>query len=450
MNQVARPVVSYRYYVVFLLSAIYMCAFADRIVMSLVIDPIRSDLNLSDTEISLLMGLAFAMFYSFFGIPIGRWVDLTGQRRAVIAGGIVLWCLATIGCGLAVGFWSLFVARMLIGAGEATVVPATYSLVPDLFGKDEIGFAMSIFYAGASVGSGLAMLFGGWVVDWTPGGMIGDLIGGIEPWRRSFLIVGAPGLVLALLMLLTVREPKREAATPKDATSAIPYLRKHAPLYACLFLGMAPMVVITYSLTFWGPAYLMRAFAITPGAASVIFGMALAVFGTVGMLLGGLISDFLIRRGRLDGPLLTLVCAVSLAAASLIFSFTAHSLVLAQIGIWIGATLVFMQGGPQAAILRLATPPNLLGEISAFYVAVNNVIAIGLAPVLIAMASDHLFDGPRAIDGALALTMAVAGPLSALLLCLGRRRYMRRVLELGGGGPKNLHAAPKEPRAKLG
>jgi MFS family permease len=428
-----RSVISHRYYVVFLLSAIYMCSFADRIVMSLIIDPVRIDLGLSDTQMSLLMGLAFAMFYSFLGIPIGRWVDEKGQRRVLIAGGVVLWCLATIGCGMAVGFWSLFAARMLIGAGEATVVPATYSLIPDLFGKDEIGFAMSIFYAGASVGAGLAMFFGGWVVDWTPSGLLGDLLGGLEPWRRSFIIIGAPGLILAFLMLATVREPRRSPVAAKNPASAIPYLRNHAPLYACLFLGMAPMVVITYSLTFWGPAYLMRAFNVAPSAASTVFGVALGVFGTAGMLLGGLISDFLTRRGRKDGPLITLVCSVLLAAASLIFSFTTDSLWLAQIGIWTGATLIFMQGGPQAALLRMVTPSALLGQVSAFYVAINNLIAIGLAPVLTAAASDGLFEGPRAIGGGLALTIAVAAPLSASLLCLAHRRYMRKVVDLSSG-----------------
>jgi hypothetical protein len=142
---------------------------------------------------------------------------------------------------------------------------------------------------------------------------------------------------------------------------------------------------------------------------------------------------------------------VLLAAASLIFSFTTNSLLLAQIGVWTGATLIFMQGGPQAALLRMVTPPALLGQVSAFYVAVNNVIAIGLAPVLTAAASDGLFEGPRAIGGALALTIAVAAPLSAALLCLAHRRYRQRVADLSSGSEvKAFPASSPEAEARLG
>src|SRR5216683_2185076 len=211
----------YAWYVVFILMVCYTLSFVDRQILSLLVGPMKRDLAISDTRIGLLQGLAFALFYGLMGLPLGRLAD-TRNRRNVIIVGVVLWSFLTGACSTARSFWSLFVARIGVGVGEATLSPSAFSLITDYFPKEKLGAALSVYSMGIFIGSGLALIAGGSVVDAVtrmPAVTV-PLLGTVAPWRFTFLIVGAPGLVIALL-LYTVREPsRRQLMRASDGTPA--------------------------------------------------------------------------------------------------------------------------------------------------------------------------------------------------------------------------------------
>src|SRR5579863_2688587 len=207
-----RPAASlgYAWYVVIILTALYMLSFVDRTILSLLVGSIKRDLGISDTRIGLLQGLSFALFYTIMGLPLGRLAD-TRSRRNLIAAGVVVWSLFTSFCSAAKSFWALFFTRIGVGVGEAGLSPAAYSLISDYFPPDRLGVAISVYYMGVFLGSSLALLVGGIVVDTMARvhTVTLPLLGTIASWRVTFLIVGLPGLVCALLVY-TIREPLRK------------------------------------------------------------------------------------------------------------------------------------------------------------------------------------------------------------------------------------------------
>src|SRR5580698_8597174 len=204
-----RAGLGYAWYVVIVLTALYMLSFVDRTILGLLVGSIKRDLGISDTRIGLLQGLSFALFYTVMGLPLGRLAD-TRSRRNLIAGGVVVWSLFTSACAIAKSFWSLFFTRIGVGVGEAGLSPAAYSLISDYFPPDKLGVAISVYYMGVFLGSSLALLVGGVVVDIMSRvhTVTLPLIGTIASWRVTFLVVGLPGLLFALLVY-TIKEPLR-------------------------------------------------------------------------------------------------------------------------------------------------------------------------------------------------------------------------------------------------
>ena len=203
----AYPNPAYAWYVVCILTIAYMFSFLDRQILALLVEPIRADLNISDTQMSLLQGLAFGIFYTLLGIPIGRLADRR-SRRSIIAIGISIWCVMTAACGLAKNFGQLFLARVGIGIGEATLNPSAYSLISDYFPREKRARPMSFYNMGVSLGAGTAMVLGGQIISWVfsqPQPVL-PLVGTLFHWQVVFIMVGLPGLLIAFLMV-TVREP---------------------------------------------------------------------------------------------------------------------------------------------------------------------------------------------------------------------------------------------------
>ena len=199
----------YSWYVVVVLTVAYMFSFLDRQILALLIEPIRQDLEITDFQISLLLGLAFGIFYTALGIPIGRLADRR-SRRGIIAVGVTIWCLMTAACGLARNFSQLFLARIGVGVGEATLNPSAYSLISDYFPRQRRGRAISFYNMGVSLGAGVAMVVGGQIIAFafdTPRVTL-PIVGELYAWQLVFLLVGLPGLLIAALMI-TVREPER-------------------------------------------------------------------------------------------------------------------------------------------------------------------------------------------------------------------------------------------------
>jgi MFS family permease len=262
------PPASVAWYVVALLTLANLFAFLDRQIVALLIEPIKNDLNLTDTQISLLLGFAFAIFYSVLGIFVGRLAD-QHNRRAILGAGMAIWCLATAACGLARNFVTLFVARVGIGVGQSVLSPCALSLISDHFPRESRGRAVSIYSTGIGLGVGLAYILGGQLVRFVSEAeaFALPLIGELAPWQTVFLIAGLPGLVVAGL-IMTVTEPTRKekiggmqgngAADVIPIPQVIRYMGDRWQAFTSLFLGMAAVVIVGYVFLVWAPTMFVR------------------------------------------------------------------------------------------------------------------------------------------------------------------------------------------------
>ena len=256
---------TYAWFVVFVLCVTSICAYIDRQIINLLVEPIKIDLGINDTQIGLLQGISFALLYVIAAIPIA-WIADFGDRTKVITVGILCWALATFSCGLATTFMLMFVARTIVGLGEATLTPSGYSLLGDYFPKGKVALAISLFTGSGFLGAGLAYIIGGQIV-----GHLNQvesytlpLLGVVKPWQLAFMIVALPGLLLVVVMQF-VKEPPRQSAVGADLIklqaresfrALFQYVRENTRLFIGLFLGLSIIASATFSIMNWTPEYL--------------------------------------------------------------------------------------------------------------------------------------------------------------------------------------------------
>ncbi len=275
------------WYVVFLMSLGYVLSFADRQILTLLVDPISRDLGISDTGFSLLHGLAFALFYTLLGLPCGWLVDRY-DRRLIAAAGIACWSGMTMLCGLSRTYGLLFAARMGVGVGEAALSPAALSMFSDLFTKERLPRATSVCAIGIAVGSGVALLFGGYVVNLANSmqAVHVPLLQGLHPWQLVFLIVGSVGFPLALAVS-KLSEPSRtdlvHGAQRLPVGEVVGFLRSRSRMFVCLLLGLSLATAVGHGVLGWAPSYFMRVFHWTPGQVGLRYGACVTVFGSAGL-----------------------------------------------------------------------------------------------------------------------------------------------------------------------
>ena len=420
------------WYTVGLLFVAYTFSFVDRFILTLLIEPIKNDFNLTDTGVSLLVGFAFVIFYTFLGIPIGRLADRV-NRRNLIAAGITLWSCMTALCGMARGFGTLFAARVGVGVGEAALSPAAYSMIADLFPPKKLGKALSVYTAGAFAGVGLALIVGGLVVQTITSSpyMSLPIIGTIKSWQAPFFIVGLPGLLVAALMF-TVKEPKRreqisDNSEQKNAVvplkEALDYIGNRWKIYLSHFFGFALLGVSSNVLFVWGPHILVRSFGTNVGEAGTSIGLIVLTFGTLGLLIGGSMSDRLLQRGYLDNGYRVGIFAALVAipfGLSLPFMSSLSTLFLVFCPLVLFACLGF---GSAAAALQQVTPNRLRGVVSGCYFFLLNVIGIGLSPSITAVITNYGFKDELMLVNSVSLMVVASSILAALILWLGLKPY---------------------------
>ena len=254
MRSKKRP--AYAWYVVFVLLIAQMFSFLDRMIMGLLVGPIRESFAISDTQYSLLAGLAFSLFYAVMGLPLARIADL-GNRRNLISAGIAVWSFMTALCGLAHGYWTLFAARVGVGVGEATLGPAAYSMIADYFPKSLLARALSVYMIGVTLGSGLAYMVGGAVVGYVSNmdEIIVPVLGEMEGWQLTFFIVGVPGLLISILVATTVREPERQGVAADDSylplSDVVSYVMAKKRAYLGHIFGISIFIMVVYALNLW-------------------------------------------------------------------------------------------------------------------------------------------------------------------------------------------------------
>ncbi|MBC2669678.1 spinster family MFS transporter [Novosphingobium piscinae] len=349
-----------------MLLAVYVFNFVDRQILSILAAPIQAELGLDDAQMGLLGGLAFALLYSTLGVPLAWLADRT-SRSWVITGALALWSLFTALCGLAQGFWQIFLARLGVGIGEAGGVAPSYAVIADHFPSERRAFALSIYSLGIPLGSALGVLAGGYIATRVD-------------WRAAFLAVGCAGLVLAPLFKLVVRDPVRPRPTPEGV--AAPGFRRVAsglarkPSFWLLSFGAAASSMLGYGVAFWLPSLLQRSFGLTLIETAWFIGAILLLGGTAGMLLGGWIADRLGQRHRgyfAWVPAMAFVAATPLYGAGLYTSSTMLAFVL----FLVPQALAYVWLGPVLSAVQHLVRPAERATASACFLLINNLIGLG-------------------------------------------------------------------------
>lgn len=435
------PHPAYGWYVVVVLTLGYVVSFLDRQIFALLIEPIRADLALSDTQVSLVGGLAFALFYTVLGIPIGRLVDRR-SRRAIIAWGVTIWCFMTAACGLARNYWQLFLARVGVGVGEATLNPSALSLISDYFPRRKRGRAISFYTMGVSLGVGIANIVGAWAIAFATDApaLVLPVVGELRPWQMVFLFVGLPGLVVAALMA-TVREPARRdrirMEAPDGTTSeelpvaaTLRFLGQRWKTYATHFLGMSVVTVIGYAFFFWIPTMFVRSWDWSIPQAGYAYGLVTLIFGPIGVNFGGWAADWLYARGYKDGLMRTcLVTAVAVFVPASILAplMPGPTLALALlIPATLGGAIITATG---SAALMMITPNQMRGQITAIYYFVINALGLTLGPTAVALVTDYGFGDAASLRYSIAVVSSAAGVAALGFLGANLSLYRAGVIE---------------------
>jgi MFS family permease len=442
-------------YVGFVVFAATMFSFLDRQILAILVDPIRRDLHVTDTEMSLLYGFAFVVLYSTLGLPIGRLID-RHQRRLVLAAGVAIWSVMTIACGLAHTYWTLFSARIGVGIGEACLTPAACSLLADCFEPRVRGRAMSFYLLGVYAGIGLSMAAGGLLYDVLLRSPGLPIIGRLAPWRAIFVIIGSPGLLLAALVL-TIKEPSRQDFAPALATATpgrggedpalISYLKANA---TTITVGLMPhgfLAFVSYSLMGWAPSVLMREFHQSRGVVGLTLGLLSLAGGAGGALAGAVICDRWTAAGVKAAKFRVCAFGAALSAAGLVLLSVAEVSWAAFAAIALCLTaLPFASASGQVMVQELF-PNRLRGQGSALMVLLMGLFGAGCGPLVVGLFSDHLFHA-QGLSTAIVATGLPASGVVILLYLLGRNRYeaLRQRMLYGARSPALAGLPTPEPR----
>lgn len=415
--------------VVILLMSAMVFSLVDRFVLSLLLEPIKADLNITDSQLGLLSGIAFGLFYAFMGLPLG-WLADRWSRKGTILVGLGTWSVATAFCGLAGNYIQLLTARIAVGAGEAGLAPASYSIVYDRFPRHMLSRAMSLFQVGAVLGSGLALFLAGAIYTFfkNGGGLAFPLIGDLQPWQQTFIIFSLPGLPF-MAMLAFIQEPKRiPSKTPGKEfnQSLLAVLKDDIFLYSTLFLGMSGVVLATYALLSWVPSILIREFSWSPGTVGATYGAIVSIVSSIGLLTGGALADFLVRREvkfahiaiAFGSAAVALPCFLLLslplnATAILMLVAAAHLALSLPIGV-------------VPAFIQTVTIANARGRVSAVYVLTVNIIGLGIGPTAIGAISQSLSYEAAGLRHGVVLVSSLFLVISIISLTLLLRRVARQ------------------------
>lgn len=418
----------YPWYALFVLIVAYTFSYLDRQALTLLVDPIRASLEISDTQLSLLHGLAFAIFYTILGLPLGRLVD-QHRRTTIIATGVAVWSIMTACCGLAKNFTQMFLARIGVGVGEAALSPGAYSLISDYFGPRTRPIALSLYLSAVYVGSGLATIIGGTIIAMMPAVTL-PVAGHLEPWQGVFVVIGLPGLLVAL-WILTMREPKRTGKkaglTPK-ISATLRYVAEHRGTYFWLIAGYALFTLMWTSAMAWFPTYFMRVFGWTTGEVGTRFGLTIMIAGALGVTFGGYLATRLRDRGESDSNL-----KVGILAAFIALPAGVVSVMLGSPWLGLAAIFVFQFGcampfGAAAAALQEISPNQMRGQITAIYLFATNMVGIGFGPTVVALITDKVFHNDLALGQSIMITVGCSGPLAIIFLLMARKPY-RKTME---------------------
>ncbi|MBD9680828.1 MFS transporter [Pseudomonas sp. PDM18] len=411
----------------------FVLSFIDRQIINLLVDPIRRDLAISDTQLSLLMGMAFALFYTACGIPLGRVAD-TRSRRGLIAVGILFWSAATALCGVAKLYWHFLIGRIGVAVGEAALTPAAYSMIADSFPPERRSTAISVYSMGIYLGSGVAFLLGGIVIKFASaqGNVELLVVGELRPWQMIFLILGAIGVAFSLL-LLAIREPVRQGL---GAGQVIPvadvarYLAQNRRTILCHNLGFAGLAFAGYGGSAWIPSFFMRTYGWDASQVGITYGSLVAVFGCLGVLCGGRLADIMTRHGYTDANMrVGFYAAIGALPTVIIYPLMDNG--------WFAAMILIpsifclsMPFGVAVAALQEIVPNSMRGQTTAIYSLVISLLGLGMAPTAVALVSDYGFGNGGSLRYSLMIVTSIVLVFSSVMLGKGLRHFRESVTRL--------------------
>ncbi len=422
----------YGWYAVLVLLVAYTFSFVDRQVLNLLVTPIQADLGISDIQIGLLQGPAFVVTYVLMSVPVGRMVDRF-HRVSIMIGGLLAWSAATVACGLSRSFPQLMASRLGVGAGEAALTPAAWSVLSDCFPPERLARPISVYLMGPYLGAGLAMIAGAEVLDWTgeAGRLELPLVGELAPWQFTFVAVGLPGLLIAVF-LATIGEPVRKgrASTARDAppwNRVFDYVRQHARIYLALLIGAPFIIVILYGLQGWTPTIMVRVYDWDLAQAGRVYGVIALVSGSGGVLTGPWAARRLEAMGHADHPLRLAVISAAGAALALAFLPWQSNPFGGLACVALGSFFVTLPLALVASALQSVTPNEMRGVVVGTYVVTTNVIGLALGPTLVAACTDYLFEDPAFVAWSLSLVSVTVAPIAIAILMLGMKPYAQRM-----------------------
>ena len=400
----------------------------DRMIIALMIEPIKEDLNLTDTQIGLVHGLAFTLTYVIVGLPLGRLAD-RWNRKSLAAFSVIFWSAMTAACGFANSFRFLFAARMGVGVGEAGLAPAAISMISDYFPKHKRARPLAFLTIGTTAGAGLAMIFGGAVIHaiGTAGDVALPLIGVVHSWQAVFIFLGVFGIAFAAIFL-TVREPTRRELTGQDGASVravLQYLWRQRSFFLAHFFGAGFIVLVIIAFHSWAPTFFIRRFGWDSTTTGYVYGGCIMLGGLAGVLIAGWLAERMTVRGRRDANLFLPFIGAMLAFAPITLAPLAALPLIVVPLIFIGLVCLTIVPALAPASLQSVCPNEMRGQIFAVYLFVISMSGYAAGPLAVALLTDAVFGDEAMVHYSLALTAAAFIPLAAICLGLARKAHAR-------------------------
>ena len=426
------------WYAVFVLALGLMVTYLDRGILSLLVEPIKRDLHINDTQMSLLIGFAFICFYLIIALPIARLIDYK-SRRTILGVGTAIWGFTTSLSGLANNFGELFACRVGVGVGAACSSPATFSMLADLFPREKLARAFAFLFFGVYGGEGLSLIVGGYLANFFTQLPLRSypLVGTLHGWQLTLIAIGVPGLLVSALMA-TVREPARRGragaggyqggTAPQQipAKEVVAFMWKNAGIFLPIFASMGIAAALTFGVRSWGPAFYARTFDWSVAKYGLVQGTLALTIMPFGALTGSLFAERLANRYD-DANMRTVLIGQLLALPGLVlFPLMPTALLAVALSTW-GTFFVFCTTAPMNAALQIVTPNQMRGQVTALFLFVYNVIGIGLGPTFVALFTDFVFHSENLLGRAITVASLIMGSLTALIVWVGVKPYGRAI-----------------------
>ena len=432
-NSTSWPKPIYAWFFTSILLFAYIISFIDRQMINYLVVPIKEDMGLTDFEISFIQGWGFVLAYIIFSIPFGRIVDKVNRVRVLI-GGIIIWSVATAACGFSKNSWQLVLSRSGVGAGEAALTPASWSIISDLFPVEKRSFPMSIYLMGPYIGQGLSLLFGAQILRIynEPVTLFESII--VQPWQIIFLIIAVPGVILGLLMF-ALKDPVRkevlvsEKEEGKDSIKEVfAYVIKNIGAYMPLLIGSAFIVVLLYGVQSWVPTFLHRIHGWEHTRIGDQYGLVALFAGSLGVVSGPMAEKYLTKLNFNAATII--VCIITAVALTIIgpITFLSLSSDIVLIGIFITSFFITLPLALFATSLQNITPNQYRGDVTGLYVFTVNITGYGLGPMVVAFFTDKVFKSEMAIDLSMAAMFLICGPISFFIFYLGRKPFAKALV----------------------